>query len=142
MLKQRVEALLERKRELLLARDVSRLTELFRAPLPIYHPRGLKVVTSSADLRGGVEKIARGMDDIGVGDVSIRVLEAEEPVRAGHLTATVEIRYFDQAGQALRRSRIRYFIHDDERDGLVIVMLEYLEAGFVEFLEVIRTRIC
>lgn len=140
MYRQRIEALLERKRELLIARDISGLVDIYAIPIPMYHPNGLKVVATAADMRFAIENIVAGMDEIGVSQVTARVLEVDEALRRGHSSARVEICYLDMAGGLLRRSRLRYFIRED-RHRLKIVMLEYLETGFAKVFDRMRMRI-
>lgn len=133
----RLHSFFERHCELVTARDLEGLAQLFRTPQPVYFMGGMKVMASDVALRAALQNVFNAMNRHGIVRAGYRILETSE--RDGHFATLHDFLYYDVGGTAVRSTRMRYFLDSTEFQ-LKVAMCEYIEAAFPDVLSFMKER--
>lgn len=125
------EAFLEKQAGSLVAGEVASLLKVFKVPLPIFHPGGMQLLASEAEIRAALEALMASYRRIGVRDVSGSLEEYATKPASDTVGCLMLFKYLGADRTELRRTRARYFL-EPVGGSYRIVMLEYDQAAFPE----------
>lgn len=105
---------------------LDRLMEYFSLPLVVYSIAGVTVLRTEEEVMQIVNQYRAALVAMRVSSTKLEIVHLD-PTHNKRLRATVRTYDFDEDGQSVTNSLIRYFLIEKE-ESYVIEMMEYLEA--------------
>lgn len=130
-----VEAFQARYAELMMAGDIERILTLYRPPLPVFFPGGLKVDATYSRIYENVKKQLEEAKKLGITRYEYEIFDIKKLREADVFSYSSEIQLYDDQGGLVTRGRNRRFLERME-NGLVITLVEVIELAVpIDFVE-------
>lgn len=110
-------------------RNLEALLPLFRPPLPVFYPGGVKVDAVDADIRVGLSHLIIGMDRLRIERAISTIMKAERRKGTETIAYKVETRFTTASGEAKRTAIAKRFIEKGD-DSYQITMLDVKQPAF------------
>ena len=104
-------------------RNLEVLVQLFRPPLPVFYPDGIKVDSGFPDISDGLSFLLDGMKKAGIVKAESEIMKVERRKGTGTISYLVTTRMLNSAGECMSTAVAKRFI-EKGKDGYRITMLD------------------
>jgi len=124
----------EKLRESISDRNLQRTAGYVKTPIPIFHPKGLKLALDQNDLFDILRSLFSGMNTLGVEKMFHSIDEISKHPNNSQISCLLTLRYADAQERQLCDSHLRFYLDRDGED-LKIVMVDYQKVAFQQIFE-------